>query len=165
MTEIFLEPNSYPFTLSLAIVLGLFLLEIVTLILGSSILATGSDGLDTDVDLDADFDLDSDLDVDLDPEVEASVDTGADATDALSPASLLSWLGITKVPFLIWLVSFLTAFGLTGLVLQSLSAAVFGALMPASLASLIAFLPALVSTRTISAVVATIMPTICVLNP
>ncbi len=175
MTEILLEPNSYPFTLSLAIVLGLFLLEIISLILGGSILAVGSDGLDADIDLDADFDgdfdgnFDGDFDVTAEFDIDAQPDFGAtvepdfgsgidDGVSGLSPASLISWLGITKVPFLIWLISFLTAFGLTGLVLQSLSSGLFGMLQPSSLASLIAFVPALISTRTISAVVATIMP-------
>ncbi len=146
MLEIFLLPNSYPFSISLAIVFGLFLIEIISLIFGGSIMAIGSDAPEVDFDVDADFDLDLDLDLDLDANIVAA------------PSNLLGWLGVSQVPFLIWLVSFLTLFGLSGLTLQNIIFAIFSMLLPGSIASLIALLPALAMTRVISGFVAGIMP-------
>ncbi len=144
MTEIFLLQNSYPFSISLAVVFGLFLVEIVSLIFGGSILAIGSDAPDVDFDIDADFDLDADLDL------------GTDVIAA--PSNILGWLGVTQVPVLIWLVSFLTIFGLAGLTLQNIVFAIFAMLLPSSIASLIALVPALATARVISGLVAGIMP-------
>jgi hypothetical protein len=140
MTEIFLLPNSYPFSISLAIVFGLFLIEIISLIFGGSIMAIGSDAPDIDLDIDADFDLDLDTDI------------------IAAPSNILGWLGVSQVPFLIWLVSFLTMFGLSGLTLQSIMFAIFSWLLPSSIASLIALIFALATARVISGFVAGIMP-------
>ncbi|MEM8800628.1 MAG: hypothetical protein AAGF15_11180, partial [Pseudomonadota bacterium] len=111
MIAAFLTPEAFPFSIALCVVLGLFILEIISLILGGSIMAIGSDAPDIDVDLDADFDID--LDTDIDTDIDAGLDIEADlSTDTdIAPSGLLGWLGITEVPFLIWLVSFLTIFG------------------------------------------------------
>ncbi len=146
MIEILLQPQAYLFTISLAIVLGLFILEIISLILGGSIMAIGSDTADIDVDLDIDFDLDIDL------------DAGADVGIAVPPTGFLRWIGIADVPFLIWLVSFLTLFGLIGLILLSIVASLTGWIMPGLLAGVIAFFPTVRATKFIANTIATIMP-------
>lgn len=148
MTDIFLQPQAYPFTISLAVVFGLFLLEIISLILGGSVLSLDGDGPDLDLDLDADFDIDLDADVDID----IDTDIGVPAT------GLTGWLGIRVVPILIWLISFLTIFGLSGLVLQSLSNTIFGAPSPAVLAAIVALVPALSGAKFISAIIARLIP-------
>lgn len=150
MIEAFLTPQAYPFSIALCVVLGLFLLEIISLILGGSIMAIGSDAPDVDLDLDADFDIDIDADADLD--IEADVDAGA------APAGLLGWLGIGEVPVLIWLVSFLTIFGLTGLVILNTGAALTGLTIPLAISVPLATAVAIYCARFIARVVATIMP-------
>lgn len=150
MIEAFLTPQAYPFSIALCVVLGLFLLEIISLILGGSIMAIGSDAPDVDLDIDADFDIDIDADADLD--IEADVDAGA------APAGLLGWLGIGEVPVLIWLVSFLTIFGLTGLVILNTGAALTGLTIPLAISVPLATAVAIYCARFIARVVATIMP-------
>ncbi|MEL6840653.1 MAG: YqiJ family protein [Pseudomonadota bacterium] len=150
MIEAFLTPQAYPFSIALCVVLGLFLLEIISLILGGSIMAIGSDAPDVDLDLDADFDIDIDADADLD--IEADVNAGA------APAGLLGWLGIGEVPVLIWLVSFLTIFGLTGLVILNTGAALTGLTIPLAISVPLATAVAIYCARFIARVVATIMP-------
>jgi len=146
MTEIFFNAQSYPFTLALVIVAGLFLLEIVMLILGGSFLSMEADAPEIDVDLDADFDIEMDVDVDMDTDL------------SIAPSGLLGWIGIKEVPFMMWLVSFLTMFGLSGLVLQSALIGFIGAPLPAALAALIALPAGLFSARFISRIISTIMP-------
>lgn len=144
MTEVFINAQSYPFTLALIVVAGLFLLEIVTLVLGGSFLSMEADAPDIDVDLDADFDIELDMDVDTDL--------------AIAPSGLLGWIGIKDVPFMMWLVSFLTMFGLSGLVLQSVLQGFIGAPLPAALAALIALPAGLFGAKFIARIIATIMP-------
>ena len=160
MIDVLLHTHSAPFSISLAVVLGLFLLEVVSLLLGGSVLSLGSDAPDLDADFDANFD--TDFDADLASEVDGGIDLSpgmdVDPEPGLAPTSILSWIGLGKVPFLIWLVSFLTIFGLSGLVIQSLVSGVFGNPLPAGIASAVALVPALGTTRWISNIVAQIMP-------
>lgn len=150
MIDIFLHPNSYPFSISLAIVTGLFILEIISLLLGGSLMAIGSDGPEIDLDAEADFDLSIETDTDVIPD--------ADTDIALAPSSLLGWLGIKQVPFMVWMISFLTIFGLSGMILQSISFAVLSYFIPSAIASLLVMVPTLATVRTISEIVAAIMP-------
>ncbi len=149
MIETFLAPNSWPF--ALAVTAGLFILEILMSLIGGSFLGMGGEG--PDIDVDTDFDLSTDMDIDLDaPDVDADM-----AEMAAAPSGFLGWLGIQDVPFLIWLVSFLTMFGLSGLIIQSIAMAVLGVSLFTSLAVFAALLPALAVTRIIANQVALIM--------
>ena len=149
MISQFLEPHSLPFAIALAVVAGLFVLEIISSILGATVLGLGGEGLDLDVGLDADFDLSADIDIET-PDLAADIEVG--------PSGLLTWLGARDVPFLIWLVSFLTMFGLFGLIIQSGIANLFGAPLPALIASALASIPALAVTRVVANWVALLMP-------
>lgn len=149
MIDLFLAAQSLPFASALAVVFGLFLLEILSLLLGSTVLGFGGETLDIDADMEADFDLSSDLDADAPDIGDAGVN---------SPSGLLGWLGIRDVPFLIWLVCFLTMFGLSGLILQSAITGVLGAPLPALIASGIALVPAATLTRFLTGWVAALMP-------
>lgn len=153
MFDLFLVPQALPFAIALMVVAGLFLVEILSLLFGATILGTGADGPDAEFDLDTDFDLSTrvDIDVDLDAEpIDAELSNGA--MDALT------WLGIRDVPFLIWLVSFLTMFGLSGLIIQSIATSLLGTPLFTALAVVLAIPPALSVTRIIANWVALLMP-------
>ncbi|WP_298920112.1 YqiJ family protein [uncultured Roseobacter sp.] len=111
MIETFLDANALPFSIALTVVFGLFLIEILSLMLGGSLLALGADA--PDVDFDADFELDADFDLDIDTDIDADL--------AMAPSGLFGWLGLKDVPFMIWFVSFLTLFGLAGLIFVGLT--------------------------------------------
>lgn len=154
MLTTFLLPETLVFAVSLAVVAGLFILEILTALLGGTILGVGSDAPDIDIDLDADFDFSTDFDVDPGvDDVIPELETG----DAGS-SGIFTWIGARDVPFLIWLVSFLTMFGLFGLILQTIAMGLLGAPLPGVFASILAFIPALGVTRVIANWVALIMP-------
>jgi hypothetical protein len=145
----FLEPHSLPFAIALAVVAGLFILEIISSLLGATVLGLGGEGPDLDIDADADFDLTMDIDIEA-PDISANTST--------APSGILSWLGARDVPFLIWLVSFLTMFGLAGLIIQSGVSSILDRPLPALIASLIVCVPALGVTRVIANWVALLMP-------
>ncbi|MFT4706747.1 MAG: hypothetical protein ACJAWC_002975 [Yoonia sp.] len=152
MFELFLTPAALPFSIALTVVGGLFVLEIISLLMGATILGLGGEG--PDIDVDADFDLSADIDVDG-----LGADFAEGAIDGpTSPSGLLSWLGARDVPFLIWLVSFLTMFGLFGLITQSFAITLLGVPLFTLLAIMIAFVPAIGVTRVIANWVALIMP-------
>ena len=149
MLEIFLMPNALPFSIALAVTAGLFAIEIISLMLGATVLGLGGDA--PDIDIDADFDLSADID---------GAVPDADIVGDMSPApsGILTWIGARDVPFLIWLVSFLTMFGLFGLIIQSGAVSLFGAPLFTLFAVMLAFVPALGVTRVIANWVALIMP-------
>lgn len=154
MITVFLAPEALPFSIALAVVVGLFILEIVGSLLGATVLGLGGEG--PDIDIDADFDLSTDIDIDA---VDLDMDVAADIGDApTTPAGLLGWLGARDVPFLIWLVSFLTLFGLSGLIVQSIATRAIGTPLFTLLAVAIALVPAITITRIIANWVALIMP-------
>ncbi len=153
MYELITSPNTVPFSIALAIVIGLFILEIISAVLGGSILGVGTDAPD----IDADFDFD--LAADIDAEIDLSDGMGeGDASLDGTPGGIFTWIGARDVPFLIWLVSFLTMFGMFGLVMQSALAGVVGMQLPALLASAAVIMPALAVTRVIANWVALLMP-------
>lgn len=154
MIEFFQVPNSVPFAIALAVTAGLFLIEIISLLLGGTVLGLGSDG--PDIDVDADFDLSADFDVDVDIDVDSpEIELDGLTSDT---GGLFTWIGARDVPFLIWLVSFLTMFGLFGLIIQSTAVSLLGVPLFTLLAVAIAAPPALGVTRIIANWVAQIMP-------
>ena len=155
MYELLTSPDTFPFAIALAVVTGLFLLELLSAVLGGSILGVGTDA--PDVDADFDFDLSTELDVDMDVDIVDGPE-GVEAADAATSDGVFTWIGARDVPFLIWLVSFLTMFGLFGLILQSMLNSIIGIELPALLASAAVFIPALAVTRIIANWVALLMP-------
>ncbi|MCF2906482.1 YqiJ family protein [Octadecabacter sp. CECT 8868] len=154
MINVFLAPEALPFSIALAVVVGLFVLEILGSLLGATVLGLGGEG--PDIDIDADFDLSADIDIDA---ADLDMDVAADIGDApATPAGLLGWLGARDVPFLIWLVSFLTLFGLSGLIVQSIATSAIGVPLFTWLAVAISLVPAIAVTRIIANWVALIMP-------
>lgn len=151
MLDLFTSPASLPFAIALTIVAALFVLEILSALVGGSIFGIGTDAPDLDIDADVDFDLSAEAATNAAPPLD-DIETG----DA--PNGLFTWIGARDVPFLIWLVSFLTLFGLGGLILQGAVSAVFGMALPSVVAIAIVFMPALAVTRVIANWVALIMP-------
>ncbi|MEW2917065.1 OB-fold-containig protein [Ruegeria sp. ANG10] len=159
MFDFLLEGAFVPFTLALALLFGLLGLELIALVLGGSLMA-GEAEVDLDVmdapDLDiGDFDLDVDADVDLGEFELAEVE--ADAPGA-APSGPLGWLGIGKVPFMIWLVVLLAGFGLSGIGLQLALRDLLGFDLPSWMAALPAGAFALWFARGFGGVFARLLP-------
>lgn len=112
------ETSNFPFSVSLVIVAILALIEGIGLIIGAGIFGF-LDGLLPDIDLDIDV---------------------PDMTAPSIGGQFLTWLQIGRIPAIFSLIVFLIAFGLIGLFLQGMVAAVLGAPLPA----LLACIPALV---------------------
>ncbi|MBO9478565.1 YqiJ family protein [Shimia sp. R11_0] len=159
MFSVFLDPGSLPFSVALTVVAALFALELISSLIGLSFMGAGAEGADMDFDVDADFDLTTGVDIDLDaPDVDMAADLEAGDAAEVGPSAMLGWLGMRGVPFLIWFVSLLTLFGLSGLILQGTLAALFGKGVSPLAASALALLPALAGTRVLSNWVALLMP-------
>ncbi|MBB4658149.1 YqiJ family protein [Parvularcula dongshanensis] len=120
-----------PFTTALLLMVGLVALELVGALVG--VLPSGM--IDSAFDLDADLDADGDL-----------------------GGGPLGWLAVGRVPVLVVLIAFLTAFGLTGLIIQWLIEAVTGGMLPGWLAGALALVPALPATRYLGLGLGRIMP-------
>lgn len=137
MFSFLLEGTFVPFTIALALLFGLLGLELIALLVGGSLMA-GEGEADLDLvdapDLDiGDFDLDLDADFDLGDFELAEVE--ADTAVAAS-AGPINWLGIGKVPFMIWLVVLLAGFGLSGIGLQLTLRDLLGFDLPSWMAAL-----------------------------
>jgi len=140
--EFIAAPQNLPFSVALALMIGIALLEGITAIFGAAL-----SGI-----LDA---LIPNFDVDIDSNLEL-LDVDAHSPNALS--RLLSWLRIGKVPVLILLVIFLTAFGLIGLGIQSLIHGMTSFYLPSYIVSIPAVILALPVVRVFGGVIGTILP-------
>lgn len=143
MLDTLLSGPFVPFSLSLALLFGLLALELAFLAVGASLIGdgpsgdvgadlAGADGIDLGAEL-GDFDVDpGDFDLAID---EINLTGEPPASGAMPPG--LSWLGLGKMPTLIWLACLLMAFGVSGMALQSLATAITGQ----PLAALVAAIP------------------------
>ena len=122
--HLLLAPEMQPFAVALGLVTALAVLEVVLLALGLSMTVDGPD-------------------LDAEPGFEGEAELDADADAAFGTGALLSWLGIGQVPVAVWVAAVLTAFGLSGLAIQSAALAVSGDPLSAPVACLLALLPAL----------------------
>lgn len=163
MFDLYLTEPFIPFTVALALLFGLLALEIVLALLGGTLLGLGAEpDLDLDLELDVPDLGDLDLDLgDVDPQLfdlaEPELDAGG--PDAPStPFGPASWLGLGRVPTLIWLAAMLLAFGISGLVLQNLAAALVGSALPAVLASVPSAVAAIWFARRFGAAFARLLP-------
>ncbi len=142
MMEFIFAGQNLPFTVALGVMLVIAVLEGITTVLGAGL----SDVLDA---LIPEFDLDADFDVDMDS-------PDFDAPGALT--KLFGWLHIGRVPVLMLLIIFLTAFGLLGLGIQSLAQDMFGILLPGLLSAGATFFLALPVVRLCGGILGKIMP-------
>ena len=134
MLEFMLSPHVALFTFSIGILIALMTLELVASLLGGSFLS-----LDTDTDLDLDADLDADTELD-----------GA--------GGVLGWLGLGKMPIMIWVAAVLTGFGISGLMAQSITSTVIGTTLPFAWVTPVAIAAGLWFARTFGAVFAAVLP-------
>ncbi len=145
MLDILLQPTVIPFSVALGLMLAIALIEVLTVLMGIG-LSGAIDSLLPDVDL-------PDVDVDLD---------AGDAADGLSSPGVLgvfaAWLCIGRVPALIIFIAFLTAFGITGLVVQQVALSLSGSPLDLLIAVAAALLIALPLTRYFALAFAWIMP-------
>lgn len=128
MLEFITADQNLPFSVALALMTLLALLEGVGMLLGA-----GLSGL-----------VDALLPDSLVPDIDAEV---PDVSTPGPISALLGWLYIGKVPFFILLILLLMSFGICGLLLQSLVRSLSGGLLPAWIASGGALLLALPVTR------------------
>lgn len=156
--ELLMHPGMVPFAVAIGILVGLLLIEVVLSQFGGSLLGGAEPEADIDADLDPDIDLEG-ADA-AEGELGAAAATEGDASaPSVSPdASALSWLGIGKVPFSIWLAGTLAAFGLVGYGVQVAVAALFGTPMPAGAAAAVVLVPALFLGRSFAGLIGRIMP-------
>lgn len=111
-------PQNIPFMIALVVMGMLFVLEILSLVMGG--INDWIDGL-----------LPDGL---IEP---AHPEMGLDAVDAGGFVRFLSWLYVGRVPLLMLMVLFLTVFGLLGLLVQSLLYAVLGFYLPSVIAAIL----------------------------
>ncbi|CAO4139602.1 Inner membrane protein YqiJ [Methylorubrum aminovorans] len=131
-------PALFPFTLAAVVMTGLVVVEVLSLLVGHSLSGLVDNALGHEAGGGGDL------------------ATAADADGAFSPAALMSWINLGRVPFLILLILALAVFALAGFLVQGLAAALVAPL-PALLAVPVASaatLPALrVSTRVIAGLI------------
>lgn len=136
-----LTPAFTPFTIALGVMLLIAATETMAMLFGASI-----SGL---------FDQAA-PDVDAELDIDAPVSLGGDTPGALS--QVLGWLCVGKVPVLVLLVAFLTAFGLTGLFLQTLVFSVAGFYLPVLIAVIVALFLSLPPTRLLALGLSRLVP-------
>lgn len=137
MFQFLLDSSIAPFTLALGLLFGLLAMELIFSLVGASLIG------DSDVDIAVPDAPDiAGLDIDFDGlDVDAADFELADFDDVATvdaPSGLSHWLGLGKVPVLIWLAAALLAFGLSGMALQLLLEQLIGYSLP----PLLAILPA-----------------------
>jgi hypothetical protein len=136
MIEFLLASANFPFTISLAIMLIIAIIEGITTMLGSGIFSF----------------LDAML-----PEIDLDVDT-PDLGHHGSFAKFLAWIRIGEVPGIILLVLLLTSYGLFGLAIQLFGQALTGKLFPALLVSIPALFLSFFMVRALGSILAKIIP-------
>lgn len=154
MIETFFSPATTPFAIALSLMLIIAAVELVGALMGMPASAM-LDSLLPEIDADIDLDLEADysggpFDADA-----PSVPNGP-SPGALS--QILGWLCVGKVPVLVLLIVFLTAFGLAGFIIQGLVSGVIGVSLPAVIAVVPALFAAIPSTRVAGLTLAKIMP-------
>ena len=136
MTEFLFSSGVLPFTVAIGIMFAIALLEGVGVLIGAGF----SQMLESVLpDIDIDFDA-------------------PDASGTGVFTKLLGWMHYGRVPVLIILVCFLTAFGLTGMTIQAFVHGMVGFYLPSLVAVAAALFASLPFTRGFTAIMARILP-------
>lgn len=137
MFEFLFSPANTPFTISILVVLGLAIIEVLSVLVGLSVMSAIDDLLP----FDADVDVDSSA---------ASGPTGM--------SSIVGFMRIDKVPFLVWLILYLTSFGIIGLTLTYLYFSYFSSPSPKTIFVAASAITALFATRSLGSMLASVIP-------
>lgn len=125
------------YSIALGIVISLAILEGVGMLIGLSVMNM--------------LDQISPIDINVDFNVESTLTTGG-----LTP--LLGWLCLNRLPLLVWLILFLTCFGMTGLSINFMLINTFSIIVPAWLSYSVSFIFACFLTRLIGKPLARLLP-------
>ncbi|WP_345985623.1 YqiJ family protein [Sulfurimonas sp. HSL-1656] len=136
MTEFLFAGGVFPFTVAIGIMFAIALLEGVGMLIGAGL----SEVIES---------LLPDIDFDINP---------PDASSTGLFTKLLGWMYYGRVPVLIILVCFLTAFGLTGMTMQAFIHGLLGFYLPSLIAVAAALFASLPFTRGFTALMARILP-------
>ncbi|MEM6683575.1 MAG: YqiJ family protein [Pseudomonadota bacterium] len=139
MLQAFFEPAMAPFAIAITLMLIIAAVELLGAMMGVPASAA-FDSLLPEIDMDGDA-----------PSL-------LDAPTAGPLSHVLGWLCVGRVPVLVLLIVFLTAFGLAGFALQSVVHSLLGVFAPAVLAAIPAFFAALPVVRISGMTIALIMP-------
>lgn len=137
MFELITATQTAPFGIALALMLLLFIVEVVALMMGG--VNDWVDGL-------------------LPNELHAHAEVGVDVADAGVLIRFLSWLYVGKIPLLMLIVIFLAVFGLTGFIMQSVVHNVLGFYLPSVVAVLVVWFVSLPMVRICAKGVYIILP-------
>jgi hypothetical protein len=161
--DFMLSPEMAPFSAAFGLIGLFFLLELISLVLGSSLFGLGGDA---DVDLpDAggpDIDVPGLHAPDLHapdlhaPDLHAHDLGGHDG--GAHAGGVLGWLGLGDAPFMVWLSALLLGFGLTGYVGQLVARELVDGLLPALPVAAVAAVAGFLFARRVSRVVARLLP-------
>tara|TARA_B100002049_G_scaffold70510_1_gene51578 strand:+ start:956 stop:1603 length:648 start_codon:yes stop_codon:yes gene_type:complete len=130
MFDFLFQSYNLPFSIPLAVIAILTAFEVLTLMLGISMLNLLDDFLDFEIDVDS----------------------------GMSSSGIGHLICIDKVPFIIWLCIFLGCFGVTGVALNQISITNFAATLPAWISVPTAFFVGLIPARIFAKIVGKFMP-------
>jgi hypothetical protein len=140
-------PGTRPFAIAGLILLGLLVIEIVSMFMGISLSAK----------IDALFDVDTPDAPDLHHGGIAASGLDAHAGEGSMFGTAWDWLNAGRVPLLVWLMGFLGAFTAFGYIIQALAHLVIG-FVPAFMAVIPSAVLAIPTTRNISRLIGHIVP-------
>jgi hypothetical protein len=136
-----------PFAIAGLILLGLLMIEVVSMFMGVSLSAK----------IDALFDIDTPDAPDLDHGGIAASGLDVHAGEGNLFGTAWDWLNAGRVPLLVWMMGFLGAFTAFGYLIQALVHLVTG-FLPAFMAAIPAFVLAIPATRGVSRLIGRIVP-------
>lgn len=136
MLEFITSPENIPFAVSLLILLIIATLEGVGAVFGAGISSVFNG---------------------LFPDTNIAID-GPDLDSPGIIGRVLSWLRVGQVPILVLIVVFLVGFGISGLILQKFLLLTFGFMLPAAIASIIAFVISIPTVRVLGSGLNRIIP-------
>ncbi len=137
MMELITAAPNAAFTLALGLMLVIALMEGVAVLVGAGL----SQFLDSMI-----------------PEIDVDIDIDAPDASPSGFTQFLGWLQVGRVPVLVLFIIFLTAFGLVGLVVQSMVHGTLGSYLPGWLAVLPALAVSLPVVRVVGGFVAAVLP-------
>ena len=160
MIEAFFSPATTPFAAAISLMLIIAAVELIGALMGMP----ASAALDSMLP-----EIDADIDLDIEAELDLAADYAGGPLDADAPSvpntpspgplsQILGWLCVGKVPILVLLIVFLTAFGLAGFLVQGIVRGIVGTPLPAVAAVAPALFAAIPATRAAGLALAKIMP-------